>query len=69
MGVYPIALMGMRSAQQGLFEAAKTIASGTIDLYAEGFVQMARARHAQAANIKVIETQRRMDDALLDIVA
>lgn len=69
MGVYPIALMGMRSAQQGLFEAATTIAGGDIDRYAEGFVEMARARHTHAASIKMIGTQRSMDDALLDIFA
>lgn len=52
-----------------MYEAAVTVANGDIDRYAESFVQMMRARHAQAANIKTIQTQGEMDRSLLDIFA
>jgi hypothetical protein len=52
-----------------LADAAMTVARGDVDRYADSFVQMMRARHAQAANLRVVQTQRDMDRSLLDIVA
>lgn len=67
MDVYSTALSGIRSAQGMMFDAAVTVSRGDVDRYAESFVQMMRARTAQAANIKTIQTQREMDRSLLDI--
>jgi hypothetical protein len=69
MGVYSAALWGIRSAHSMMYDAAVTVANGDMDRYAESFVQMIRARHAQAANIKVVQAQREMDRSLLDIFA
>ena len=69
MDSYSSALSGIRSAQNMMYEAAVTVANGDMDRYAGSFVQMMRARHAQAANIKTIQTQREMDRSLLDIFA
>jgi hypothetical protein len=52
-----------------MYEAAVMVANGDVDRYAEAFVQMIRARHSHAANIKAVQVQREMDRALLDIVA
>ncbi len=69
MDVYSTALSGIRSAHSMMHDAAVTVANGDMDRYAESFVQMMRARHAQAANVKVIQTQREMDRSMLDIFA
>lgn len=69
MDVYSTALSGIRSAQNMLFDAAVTVSRADIDRYAESFVDMVRARTAQAANIKSIQTQREMDRSILDIFA
>ena len=69
MDSYSSALSGIRSAQSMMYDAAVTVANGEMDRYAESFVQMMRARHTQAANIKTIQTQREMDRSLLDIFA
>jgi flagellar basal body rod protein FlgC len=67
MDSYSTALSGIRAAHSMMYDAAVTVANGDMDRYAESFVQMMRARHAQAANVKVIQTQREMDRSLLDI--
>jgi flagellar basal body rod protein FlgC len=67
MDSYSTALSGIRSAHSMMYDAAVSVANGDMDRYAESFVQMIRARHAQAANIKTIQTQREMDRSLLDI--
>jgi hypothetical protein len=66
---YSIALQGMRSSQQMLLDGARQIAFGNMDGYADALVEIMRARHSFAANVKVVQVQQEMDRSLLDIVA
>ena len=67
MDTYSIALSGIRAAHVAVFEAAKVVASGRTEDYADAFMQLSWARHAQQANISVVRTQQEADRTLLDI--
>lgn len=69
MDVHSTAIQGMYSSYERLYGASVTIANGEFDYYADAFVEMIRAKHSHAANIKVVQAQREMDQSLFDIFA
>ena len=67
--VYGSALQGINSARSLALNAAIRIGNGDLDDLAGSMVDLMRARHIQAANLKVLETQQQMDKDVLDIIA